>query len=43
MNSDKPHIKKVSQYTWMCFDEECTGIGSSIASCWLDYFLKTNY
>lgn len=40
MISNKPHIKKISSSIWMCSDCEGTGIGSTLASCWLDYYLK---
>lgn len=44
MNSNKPHIQKISGCIWMCFDNDTTGIGSTMASCWLDYYLKViNY
>ena len=44
MISNKPHIKKASASIWICFDNEITGIGSTAASCWLDYYLKSiNY
>lgn len=44
MNSNKPHIKKISLNIWMCSDGEGTGIGATAASCWLDYYLKViNY
>lgn len=42
MSSNKPHIRKISGHTWICFDNEGTGIGSTMKSCWLDYYLKTH-